>query len=242
MRDCTHPTQIAECLEAAARDQVRKIHGQRPAPLITLQMESILQRLKKAAEIEAKNRQEGWQCIDAELLIGDKEEATPFLIAEARLRGRIDRVERHVDGTLRIVDFKSSDKPRTPQEAHVKVITARTKLTEADEWKCFDLPDGKRGLWLDLQLPLYAAALQKRGQSISSVAYFALPKSIQDTAILEWEGFDSALIDAAHLCATEAVQRIRSGQFWPPAERSPNASFDEILLNDPLHSVQPPLA
>ncbi len=242
MRDCTHPTQIAECLEAAARDQVRKIHGQRPAPLITLQLESILQRLKKAAEIEAKNRQEGWQCIDAELLIGDKEEATPFLIAEARLRGRIDRVERHVDGTLRIVDFKSSDKPRTPQEAHVKVITSRTKLTEADEWKCFDLPDGKRGLWLDLQLPLYAAALQKRGQSISSVAYFALPKSIQDTAILEWEGFDSALIDAAHLCATEAVQRIRSGQFWPPAERSPNASFDEILLNDPLHSVQPPLA
>ena len=145
-------------------------------------------------------------------------------------------------GTLRIVDFKSSDKPRTPQEAHVKVITSRTKLTEADEWKCFDLPDGKRGLWLDLQLPLYAAALQKRGQSISSVAYFALPKSIQDTAILEWEGFDSALIDAAHLCATEAVQRIRSGQFWPPAERSPNASFDEILLHDPLHSVQPPLA
>ncbi len=242
MRDCTHPTQIAECLEAAARDQVRKIHGQRPAPLITLQMESILQRLKKAAEIEAKNRQEGWQCVDAELLIGDKEEALPFLIAEARLRGRIDRVERHVSGTLRIVDFKSSDKPRTPQEAHVKVITSRTKLTEADEWKCFDLPDGKRGLWLDLQLPLYAAALQKRGQSISSVAYFALPKSIQDTAILEWEGFDSALIDAAHLCATEAVQRIRSGQFWPPAERSPNASFDEILLNDPLHSVQPPLA
>ena len=242
MRDSTHPAHIADCLEAAARDRVREIHGQRPAPLITLQLESILQRLRKAAEIEARNRQEGWQCIDAELLIGDKEDATPFLIAEARLRGRIDRVERHVDGTLRIVDFKSSDKPRTPQEAHVKVITARTKLTEADEWKCFDLPDGRRGLWLDLQLPLYAAALQKRGQSISSVAYFALPKSIQDTAILPWEGFDAALIEAAHQCAAEAVQRIRSGQFWPPAERSPNASFDEILLHDPLHSVQPPLA
>lgn len=242
MRDCTHPAQIADCLETAARDEVRKIYGQRPAPLITLQMESILQRLKKAAEIEARNRQEGWQCVEAELQIGDEAEESPFVIAEARLRGRIDRIERHVDGRLRIVDFKSSDKPRTPQEAHVKVIAARTKLTEAEEWKCFDLPEGRRGMWLDLQLPLYAAAMQQRGQPISSVAYFALPKSIQDTAILPWEGFDAEMIEAANQCAAEAVRRIRSGQFWPPADRSPNASFDEILLNDPLHSVQPPLA
>lgn len=240
MRDCTHEKQIAECLENAAREQVREVYGRRPAPLITLQLESILQRLKKAAEIEARTRQEGWQCINAELLIGGEEDATPFKIAEARLKGRIDRVERHVDGTLRIVDFKSSDKPRTPQEAHVKVITSRTKLTEADEWKCFDLPDGKRGMWLDLQLPLYAAALKLRGQDVSSVAYFALPKSIQDTAILPWEGFDAALIDAALGCAAEAVQRIRSGQFWPPAERSPNATFDEMLLGDALQSVEAP--
>lgn len=242
MRDCTHPAQIANCLEAAARDQVRHVYGRRPAPLITLQLESILQRLRKAAEIEAKNRQEGWQSIDAELLIGGEKDTAPFLIAEARLRGRIDRVERHVDGTLRIVDFKSSDKPRTPQEAHFKAITSRTKLTETDEWKCFDLPTGGRGLWLDLQLPLYAAALRQNGHSISSVAYFTLPKSIQDTAILPWKDFDEPLIDAALQCATEAVQRIRSGQFWPPAERSPNADFDEMLLGDPLHSVQPPLA
>ena len=242
MHDSTHPARIADCLESAARDRVREIYGQRPAPLITLQLESILQRLRKAAEIEAKNRQEGWLCINAELQIGGKDDAAPFLIADARLKGRIDRVERHVDGTLRIVDFKSSDKPRPPQEAHFKVITSRTKLTEADEWKCFDLPEGKRGLWLDLQLPLYAAALRQRCQSISSVAYFTLPKSIQDTAILPWEGFDEELIEASLQCAAEAVQRIRSGQFWPPAERSPNDSFDEILLNDPLHSVQPPLA
>ncbi len=242
MRDCTHPAQIADCLEAAARDRVREIHGRRPAPLITLQLESILLRLRNAAEVEARNRQQGWQCIDAELLIGGKEDSAPFLIADARLRGRIDRVERHVDGTLRIVDFKSSDKPRPPQEAHFKVITSRTKLTDADEWKCFDLPDDRRGLWLDLQLPLYAAALQQRGQNVTSVAYFALPKSIQDTAILQWEGFDAELINSALQCATEAVQRIRSGLFWPPAERSPNADFDEILLHDPLLSVQPPLA
>ncbi|MDB6005497.1 MAG: rexB [Prosthecobacter sp.] len=242
MRDCTHEKQIADCLEAAARDQVRAIYGQRPAPLITLQLESILQRLRQAAAVEADNRHKGWWPIEAELQIGGKEDSFPFLIAEARLKGRIDRVERNVDGTLRIVDFKSSDKSRPPNEAHFKVISARTKLTEADEWKCFDLPEGKRAIWLDLQLPLYAAALQQRGQNVSSVAYFTLPKGIQDTAIRPWEDFDSTLIDAALQCATEAVQRIRSGQFWPPAERSPNTDFDEMILNDPLHSVQPPLA
>ena len=242
MRDSTHPAKIADFLEEAAREHVRELFGQRPAPLITLQLESILQRLRQAAKIEAVSRQQGWQCVEAELQIGTKEDAAPFLIAEARLSGRIDRVERHADGTLRIVDFKSSDKPRKPHESHFKAITARTKLNEADAWKCFDLPEGRRGMWLDLQLPLYAAALRQRGLNVSRVAYFALPKSIQETEILEWDGFDDALIDAALDCAAEAVKRIRAGQFWPPADRSPNDSFDEILLHDPLHSVEAPLA
>lgn len=242
MRDSTHPTKIADFLEAAARDYVHAQFGQRPAPLITLQLDSILQRLRHAATIEATNRQQGWQCIEAELQIGTKDDPTPFLIAEARLSGRIDRVERHADGSLRIVDFKTSDKANEPHKTHFKAITSRTKLTAADEWKCFDLPEGKRGMWLDLQLPLYAAAMRQRGQNVSRVAYFALPKSIQDTAILEWNGFDEALIESALDCAAEAVKRIRSSQFWPPAERSPNKTFDEMLLLDPLHSVQPQLA
>ena len=237
MHDSTHPARIAEFLEAAARDRVREIYGTRPAPLITLQMESIVQRLIKAAEIEAINRQQGWQCLHAELQIGKEDEENPFLIADTRLSGRIDRVEKHVSGTLRIVDFKSSDKARTPQEAHFKIITARTRLKEEDEWKCFDLPDGRRALWLDLQLPLYAAALKQRGLDVREVAYFALPKGIQDTKILPWEDFDEAFLQAAITCAAEAVQRIRNHIFWPPADRSPNASFDEMLLGDPLHSV-----
>jgi len=239
MRDSTHAGKIAECLEAAAREQVRQIYGQRPAPLITLQLDSILQRLRHAAKIEAENRQQGWQCIAAELQIGSPDDATPYLIGETRLSGRIDRVEQHADGSIRIVDFKSSDKANEPHKTHFKTITARSKHSEEDDWKCFDLPDGKRGMWLDLQLPLYAAALRQRGQQVTRVAYFALPKGIQDTKILEWEQFDDELIDAAVSCAAAAVQRIRSGQFWPPAERTPDASFDEMLLHDPLHSVAP---
>jgi ATP-dependent helicase/nuclease subunit B len=242
MRDSTHPGKIADFLEEAARNHVSHQFGQRPAPLITLQVESIVQRLRQAAQIEATNRQEGWECIDAELKIGQADDPTPLRIADVRLNGRIDRVEQHADGTIRIVDFKSSDKTKKPHESHFKAIGPRSKLDEADDWKCFDLCDGRRAMWLDLQLPLYAAAMRQRGFNVTRAAYFVLPKSIQETAILEWENFDDTIITAALSCADEAVKRIQSGQFWPPAERSPNDSFDEILLHDPLHSVQPLLA
>lgn len=98
-------------------------------------------------------------------------------------------------------------------------------------------------MWLDLQLPLYAAAMRRRGMNVAGAAYFILPKSIQDTQIVEWQDFDDFLLDAALQCAETAVQRILEGRFWPPAERSPDTTFEEMLLHDALHSVeQPPLA
>lgn len=244
MQDSTHPGQIADFLEDAVRGDIRRRYGQRPAPLVTLQLESIVQRLRQAALIEAQSRQEGWTCVEPELVLGQPDDTHPLIISGTRLSGRIDRLERHADGRLRIIDFKTSDKSDAPDKRHFKALSARTKpVAEADEWKCFNLPGGGRARWLDLQLPLYAAAMRRRGQEISSAAYFVLPKSIQDTKIIEWKDFDDSLIEAALQCAETTVQRIQQNLFWPPAERSPDTTFDEMLLHDPLHSVeQPPLA
>ncbi len=242
MKDCTHPGKIADFLEEAARTDVRRRFGQRPAPLVTLQTESIVQRLRQAAAVEAENRQRGWQASDAELQIGHEDEKDPFLIGAARLSGRIDRVERGCDGACRIIDFKTSDKIDGPDKRHFKVLSSRSRFNKADDWKCFDLPGGGRAMWLDLQLPLYAEAMRRRGLDVAGVAYFTLPKSIQDTRILEWADFDDSIIQAALACATEAVRRIQDGVFWPPAERSPDPTFEEMLLLDPLHSIQAPLA
>jgi hypothetical protein len=114
----------------------------------------------------------------------------------------------------------------------LKKVTARTRLTEADEWKCFDAPDGTRQMWLDLQLPLYALAMQHRGLRPDSLAYFVLPKSIQDTALIEWVDLSPAILDAALACATEAVRRICAGQFWPPNENLRHDPFAEMFLGD----------
>lgn len=240
MRQCTHPGKIADFLEEAARQEVRRRFGQHPAPLVLLQADSLVQRLRQAAVVEATSRQTGWECLEAELKIGHPEDALPLLLEGARLAGRIDRVERHVSGAVRIVDFKTSDKTDKPDKRHYRKITNRMRLREEDAWKTFELPQGERGLWLDLQLPLYAAALRQRGLDVSQVAYLALPKSVQSTELSEWKGFDAAIIEAAVTCAEEAVRRIRAGQHWPPAERSPDTTFDELLLHDPLHSVEAP--
>lgn len=241
MRDSTHPGHIADFLEDAVRADVRRRYGQRPAPLVTLQLESIVQRLRQAAAVEARNRQEGWTCLEAEMVLGREDDTHPLLIADTRLTGRIDRLERHADGRLRIIDFKTSDKTDSPDKRHFKILSSRTRpVSEADEWKCFTLPGGGRAMWLDLQLPLYAAALRRHGLEVTHFAYFVLPKNIQDTKIIPWDNLDQPLIEAALQCAETAVQRIQQGLFWPPAQRSPDPTFDEILLHDPFHSVEPP--
>lgn len=242
MRQSSHPGHIADFLEAAAREDVHFRFGRHPAPLVALQLESLVQRLRQAAAVEARNRQQGWELLQAELQIGTPEDTAPLFLDDTRLTGRVDRVERHADGSVRIVDFKTSDRADGPAKRHLKVLGPRSVTAEADEWRCFDLPHGGRAMWLDLQLPLYAAAMRQRGLAVTRLAYFALPKSIQATTILEWETFDEELIDAALACAGEAARRIRQGVFWPPAPRSPDGSFDEMLLGDPLHSVQAPLA
>lgn len=242
MRQSTHPGHIADFLEEVAREDVHHRFGRHPAPLVALQLESVVQRLRQAADVEARNRQQGWETLQAELQIGAESDTAPLFLDDTRLTGRVDRVERHANGTVRIVDFKTSDRADGPAKRHLKILGSRSVVTEADEWRCFDLPHGGRAMWLDLQLPLYAAAMRQRGLEVTRLAYFTLPKSIQSTTILEWDTFDNELIDAALACARDAARRIREGVFWPPAPRSPDDTFDEMLLLDPLHAVQPPLA
>ena len=234
---CEDAKKIAECLIAAAEARVQELHGRRPAPLVSLQLESVLQRLRQAAVLEAQHRAEGWRVQFSEL---DLHLDQPYHLDGVLLRGRIDRVERNErSGQFRVIDFKTGDKPRSPLEAHLKKVTARTQITEADEWKCFDAPDGTRQMWLDLQLPLYALAMQHRGLRPDSLAYFVLPKSIQDTALIEWEDLSPTILDAALACATEAVHRLRAGQFWPPNENVRHDAFAEMFLGDVSRMVSP---
>ncbi len=239
MKRSTNPKEIEEFLVEAARTQMHQLYGKQPAPLITIQFEMLTQNLRFAAETEAAQRQDGWQIYLAEESFGSIKDETPLLIEGARLRCKIDRVDRHEkSGHLRVLDFKTSDKAKSPLDAHADKIGSRKKLSEAELWKTFEHSDGQTYLWRDLQLPLYAAALRLRGLSPDAVGYFALPKSVQETGVQLWADFSDTWIDRALECAAEIVRRQRAGKFWPPADKAWPQSYDELFLGDITQTVE----
>ena len=231
----TKESDIADFLCAAAEDEARRLYGRRLTMLLRLQLESALQRLRSAAFHEAESRKEGWQIQCAELVVeGDLQ------IAGLPFRGKIDRIEQRECGgraEIRLIDFKTSDKAQKPLAAHTREITGRSRCREEDAWKLFEAPDGRQRQWLDLQLPLYAAAMAARGVANVRVAYFNMPKNVQDVAITEWEDFDAKWSEQAVTFAEKIVQRIRTGVFWPPARVSFD-DYEELFLGDIEGSVE----
>lgn len=237
VKDSESEKEIADFLVEAARQELHRLHGHRPAPLVSIQFEALVQNLRHAAEIEAAQRADGWRIHAAEMKMGSAADA--LRIDGALLKGKIDRVDRHEKtGRLRLIDFKTSSKVRSPREAHAEKIGPRRRLSDADLWKTFEL-GGETWLWQDLQLPLYAAAMRQQGLRVDEAGYFCLPKSVQDTAILTWEDFDDAWQDHALACAAEIVRRLREGLFWPPAENAFEQDYEELFLGDLLTAVEP---
>lgn len=111
---------------------------------------------------------------------------------QLQLRGLIDRIDRHADGTIRIIDYKSSGKSSY-------TFTA--------------FQNGKK-----LQLPLYALAAQETlGLGTVTDGFYwhfhqAEPSGFQLQKAKE--GIDD-VIQTAVAYAWEAVVQIRSGQFAP---------------------------
>ncbi len=232
LRDCTEPARLAEFLVAAALAEAQRLYGRRPAPLVTLQLEGLKQRLRHAALIEAEDRAQGWRILHAEWAPD-----TPLVIEGAQVRLKIDRIDRHeASGRIRVLDYKTSDKASAPLEAHAP--KAPRAVDESLAWREFVAADGVRRRWVDLQLPLYAAALRLHGLEPQEAGYFVLPKSVQDTRVLLWPDFGKAWIEPALACAAEAVRRMRAGVFWPPAPRAYDRGFDDLFLGDPEETVE----
>jgi ATP-dependent helicase/nuclease subunit B len=233
LHDCSDVKVLSEVLTTAAELEAKRLYGKRLPVMLRLQVESALQRLRAAAEVEAVQRAEGWRTLRSELDLA-REEKTLFLDG-VRLHGKVDRLEQR-GSLLRVIDFKTADEARPPAVVHCKEVRSAA-LKPGDEWKQFQYA-GKNYQWLDLQLPLYAAAVAGLGYSGAGAAYLAMPKSVQDTNLLEWPEFGQEQVQAALHCATEAVRRIKAQQFWPPTQQVRYDDYQEILLGDALNAVQ----
>ena len=233
LRDCTDAKVLRDFLLAALdREAARRFGAELTLPLI-VQLESARQRLSRAAEVQAQTRAEGW-------VIEAVERKFELAVGGLTVSGKIDRLDRHErTGAVRVLDYKTSDQPVQPWEAHLRA--ARRDET-APEFARFATDGEREQVWRDLQLPLYLRAMEVERvdpnalgvesalgstRSTFSAGYFNLPKAATETGIAQWDGYTREVAAAAWRCAEGVAAAIRAGEFWPPNENV-RPDYDEF--------------
>lgn len=199
------------------------------SPLIRLQLMSAGERLAALAEKQAEQRQLGWHVVEAEKKLDGL-----LTLAGLPVHMRADRIDRHDDGRLRVVDYKTGKTAEKPRKAHLRAWSEE-KCPAALGPLCVVKSKGngkdKSYGWTDLQLPLYAAAVQN-DQKLAAPAeafYALLPEAVGDTEFVPFDGL-SEMVENALEWAEEAARRIRAGVFWPPA---PEVKYDDLAALAP---------
>jgi len=196
----TDPALIDAHFSAELDQQVAQIYGA-PLPAVRVQVEQLRLRLKALAAWQAQRAADGWQIAHVELQFAAHD--VPLVVdgQPMYLRGRIDRIDVHRDGRWAILDYKSADSPKTPEQTH-----------------------RQHDAWIDLQLPLYrhlVGTLALDGPI--ELGYVVLPKDVSKTGVLlaDWGADELA---AADRTAEEVIRQIRQERFWPPASPPPDFS------------------
>jgi ATP-dependent helicase/nuclease subunit B len=182
---------------AALHDFIRRRYGRHPLPPVIAQVHSLEERLRFFSAEQAELFAGGWEIAYVEK--GGAAEvpfAVPGAPPDVSLKGRIDRVDRHRDGRLRVIDYKTSSMVRQPTIAHFS--------EQKDEWR-------------DLQLPLYVKLLPKLGLNGNipepgdelELVYFNLPPKRDEAHISD--PFDPSLIPAAWERAAQIIAEVCSG-------------------------------
>lgn len=226
-KDESDPVRIRRILEELLEESVRRQFGPSPSPAVRVQLESIKVRLRAFAELQARERANGWRIIDVERSLKPDDE-NPIHIGPLPLAATIDRIEERDDGTIRIADYKSFPKAKTFHDVHFGPVSRVESIPEAEV-----TVDGKQKSWVDLQLPVYERIAEEwfPGRPIIT-ALIMLPA---DPAYTDVEPFPltDELRDSARDCATAIAERISKGIFWPahPFRQTWDDSLAPLFLN-----------
>lgn len=230
LRKCVNPELIEDKLLKKLKHLIKQRFGKNLSASLYFQSETMGQRLAAAARQEAALHEEGWRIIHTELKLGRD---TNSILADMPLRGRVDRIDQHENGIIRILDYKTSETAATPES-----IMWSTPRENTPDYAMVTV-NGKEKAWSDLQLPLYLLLLRDQfpGQTIEC-GYFNLPKATTDTSVSVLS-FSPELIESAELCALGVINDIKNGRFWPPASKTLYDDFEKILFGTPEKHVAP---
>ena len=239
LNSCEDPAILGAWLADRLKLRVNQIYGQTLPLPVQIQCDSLEQRLWAFAHSQAALTAEGWEVERVEFKFHEQDRAPA--LAGLRLHGMVDRIDRNRHtGQRRIIDYKTADKAINPDSAHLRNWVGRDDKSPPPDYAVVDGAKKTR-VWMNLQLPLYAWAMEQIGESDAfEVAYFNLPKAVSETGIQIWDTASfNALRPAALECATGIAQAIQARQFWPPKEEVPFDPFADIFFRGPSESVNP---
>ena len=200
-RNSTDPDEIRRQLRDLLQRCAAAQFGGNPLASVRVQLEQLRLRLDAFADKQAERAAAGWSIESTE---GEPREHTDAVLDvdgdQIILRGRIDRIDIHREtGQRAILDYKSSDAPRTPEKAHQRA-----------------------GQWIDLQLPLYRHLARSQGiTGPLQLGYIQLPKDVDkvEFCMAQWTEDELAAADEV---ARNVVRLIWEQEFWPPTHPAPD--------------------
>ncbi len=227
-RELADATKLKKCWRDLLINETQKRFGANVPALIRLQLMSAEERLTALSEKQAEQHALGWRVMAVE-----KELNGVLTLAGLPVHLRVDRIDRHEDGRVRVIDYKTGRTGEDPRQAHIRLWS---------EEKCsaplapLNVTTSSRGgqkayAWIDLQLPLYVDAVQKELKlDAPPEAFYALmPAAVDETQFVQFIGLQEKM-DNALAWAEAATRRIKAGVFWPPA---PEVEYDDLAALAP---------
>jgi ATP-dependent helicase/nuclease subunit B len=214
--DLSDPEPIGNWLVARLDEVLAARAGAKRDAVLRIQELILAQRLRDFAVAQAGWVHEGWRISEVEW---DLERVLEIPGSDpVRVRGKIDRVDRHADGRWRVIDYKTGDKETKPSPAH----------------------RSKAGVWRDLQLPLYRflceEELLRRGGASIETGYVSLSKG----ATVDF--LDAAELDAEHdeamAVARQVVQDVRAGRFDQSGDAFESGSLEFLCRSTALRGSE----
>ena len=212
VKTSTRPDKIFEFLSGRLETLAAARYGKDAGrAALRFQVEQARLRLKTFADWQARTTDDGWQIIYSEDFDKQLECDFPTGDAPMRIRGRIDRIDRHQQtGVFRVLDYKTADTAKDPHKTHFQ-----------------------KDKWIDLQLPLYRYLVKtvewQKGVFIDGpvqLGYVNLPKD-QASMGCEIAGWSPQELEFADKTAREVIYGITHGKFWPLEEVAP--AFSEAF-------------
>jgi len=230
LRHVTDAGKIARALSDRLDAVIPRFFGEHPTPVVRVQIESMRSRLEVAAETEATIRQEGWSTIATEYKV---DQARQLLIEGLAVTGTMDRVDYHPEKGLRILDYKTFGKAKTPAATHLGPHRIRQHMGNAGDLAQYT-QKGKVRLrsWIELQLPLYhwlaGQIWTEESRKGVGVGYFLLhAESEPEKDALALFDLDEKTMASAMKAARHVAAQVKRGCFWPPSPAN-QVQYDEF--------------